>query len=221
MTNLKLALRTLARSPFVTAIAVVSLALGIGANAAIFSIFDQLLMAALPVQNPDELVSLKNPGPIRGSSSCNDAGDCDEIFSHPMYRDLEQSGAGFVGLAAHRSFGANLATGERTLNGGGMFVSGSYFPVLGLQPHLGRLFTPDDDRNPGEHTVAVLSHGFWERDLGADPGVLNRTIVVNGQTLTIVGVAPPGFKGPHDRVVLRRGAADEPHQLLGLRLRPA
>jgi predicted permease len=195
MTDLKLALRTLTRSPFVTAIAVVSLALGIGANAAIFSIFDQLLMAALPVQDPGALVSFKNPGPIRGSASCTDAGGCDEIFSYPMYRDLERSGAGFSGIAAHRTFGANLVAGERTLNGTGMFASGSYFPVLGLQPYLGRLLTPDDDRNPGEHTVAVLSHGFWERELGADPGVLNRTIIVNGQTLTIVGVAPPGFKG--------------------------
>src|SRR5262245_6523278 len=195
MTSLKLAFRTLAQTPFVTAIAVVSLALGIGANAAIFSIFDQILVARLPVRAPEELVSLAAPGPKPGSQSCNDAGDCDAVFSYAMFRDLEKAGAGFAGLAAHRTFGANLSVGDRTLSGGGVFVSGSYFPVLGLEPFLGRLFTPDDDRNPGEHTVAVLSHDFWERELGADPGVLNQTITANGRALTIVGVAPPGFHG--------------------------
>ena len=195
MTNLKLAFRTLAKTPFVTGVAIVALALGIGANAAIFSIFDQILMARLPVRAPEELVSLKAPGPNPGSQSCNQAGDCEEILSYAMFRDLEHSGAGFSGLAGHRAFGANLATGDRTLNGTGMLVSGSYFPVLGVQPQLGRLLTPDDDTDPGAHPVAVLSHGFWERELGSDPSVLNRTITVNGRPLTIVGVAPAAFTG--------------------------
>jgi predicted permease len=195
MTSLKLALRTLAKNPFVTSVAVLSLALGIGANAAIYSILDRMLVATLPVREPGRLVNLAAPGPKPGSQSCNDAGDCDAVFSYAMYRDLEQSGAAFDGLAAHRSFGANLSTRDQTLSSTGMLVSGSYFPVLGVQPFLGRLFTPDDDRNPGEHTVAVLAHDFWEQELGADPGVLNQTITVNGRALTIVGVAPPGFTG--------------------------
>ena len=180
MINLRLAVRTLAKTPFVTAIAVLSLALGIGANAAIYSIFDQLLMRSLPVQEPDRLVSLAAPGPKPGSQSCNQAGECDAVFSYPMFRDLEASGAGFAGFAAHRAISANLATGDRTLNGEGMLVSGSYFPLLGVQPFLGRLLGPDDDRTPGEGTVAVLSYRFWERELGGDRTILNRSIIVSG-----------------------------------------
>ena len=195
MTTLKLAVRTLVKSPFVTTVAALSLALGIGANAAIFSIFDQLLLRGLPVQEPDRLVNLSAPGPKPGSTSCGQAGSCDDVFSHPMFRDLERAGAGFAGIAAHRSFGANLAVDGRTLSGEGMLVSGSYFSVLGVQPTLGRLFGPADDEEPGGHYVAVLSHRYWDTELGADPGVLNRTIVVNGQPLTIVGVAARGFDG--------------------------
>lgn len=114
MTNLKLALRTLAKTPFVTAVAVLSLALGIGANAAIFSIFEQVLMATLPAREPDALVNLSGPGPQQGWNSCNQAGSCDEVFSYAMFRDLERAGAGFGGLAAHRGIAANLATGNRT-----------------------------------------------------------------------------------------------------------
>ena len=195
MADIKLALRTLLRTPFLTAVAVISLALGIGANSAIYSLFDQILLQALPVRAPDELVNLGAPGPKPGSQSCNDAGDCDAVFSYPMFRDLEREQTVFTGLAAHRSFGANLATGDRTLDGAGMLVSGSYFPVLGLRPALGRLFVPADDQNPGEHPVVVLAHRFWENQLGADPDVLNRPIIVNGRTMTVVGVAPAGFEG--------------------------
>ena len=195
MVNLKLALRTLRKTPFVTAVAVLSLALGIGANAAIFSLFDQILLRPLPVQGPERLVNLTAPGPKPGSQSCNDAGNCEAVFSYPMFRDLERAQSVFTGLAAHRAFGANLAYRGQTLNGEGMLVSGSYFPVLGLRPALGRLLTPADDRTVGGHFVAVLSHGYWESRLGADPAVLNETIVVNGQSMTVVGVAPRGFEG--------------------------
>lgn len=195
MSDLKLALRTITRTPFITAIAVLSLALGIGANAAIFSLFDQMLLRSLPVQQPERLVSLAAPGPKHGSTSCNQAGDCELVFSYPMFRDLQRDGAGFDGIAAHRLFGANIATTDMTMNGEGMLVSGSYFPVLGVQPALGRLFGPADDQNVGEHFVAVLSHNYWVTNLGADRGVLNQTIVVNGQPMTIVGVTAAGFEG--------------------------
>ncbi|HSM60838.1 MAG TPA: ABC transporter permease [Longimicrobiales bacterium] len=195
MVSPKLAVRTLLRTPFVTGVAVLSLALGIGANAGIFSLFDQILLRSLPVRAPDELVNLGAPGPKPGSQSCNQAGDCDVVFSYPMFRDLEKAQGPFTGIAAHRIFGANLSADGATRSGEGMLVSGSYFPLLGVQPALGRLLGPGDDRNPGEHWVAVLGHGYWERELGADPGVLNRTIVVNGNPLTIVGVAPRGFDG--------------------------
>src|SRR3989441_4317100 len=195
MTSLKFALRTLFKTPFVTIVAIVSLALGIGANAAIFSLFDQLLLKPLPVPEPERLVNLRSPGPKPGSTSCNQAGDCDSVFSFPMVRDLERVQTPFTGVAAHVLFGANIAARGQTHNGDGMLVSGSYFPVLALTPALGRLLGPDDDRTPGESHVVVLSHAYWQTRFGSDPNVVNQTIIVNGQTMTIVGVAPRGFAG--------------------------
>jgi hypothetical protein len=184
MRNLKLALRRLSKTPFVTAVAVASLALGIGANAAIYSMFDQILLRALPVQNAEELVNFTTPGPKQGSTSCNQAGDCDEIFSLPMYRDLERSQTSFTGIAGHRATSVNLAYRNDPLSGDAMYVTGSYFPVLGVRPALGRLLTREDDVTPGGHFVAVLGYAFWESRLGADPNVLNQPITINGQTFT-------------------------------------
>src|SRR5882672_9456634 len=146
MSSLKFALRTLFKSPFVTIVAIVSLGLGIGANTAIFSLFNQMLLRPLAVERPTELINFKAPGPKAGSTSCGSAGDCDEVFSYLMFRDLEKAQTVFTGIAAHVVFGANLAAKNQTLNGQGSLVSGSYFPVLGLKPALGRLFGPDDDK---------------------------------------------------------------------------
>ena len=196
MGNLKLAFRTLARTPFVTAVAILSLALGIGANAAIYSLFDQMLLRALPVQAPDRLVNLTSPGPKPGSNSCSNAGGCDEVFSYAMFRDLQHADMPFSGIAAHRVFDANLAyRGQQTLNGQGMLVSGSYFSVLGVRPALGRLLGPEDDRVIGESHVVVLSHDYWQTRFGLNPNVLNEPITINGQSMTIVGVAAAGFDG--------------------------
>lgn len=195
MHNLKLAFRALAKTPFITAIAVLSLALGIGANAAIYSLFDQMLVRPMPVHDPGRLVNLAAPGPKPGSQSCNQAGSCAVVFSYPMFRDLQKAQGPFTGMAGHRAFGANLATGDQTLNGEGMLVSGSYFPVLGLRPALGRLIGPSDDDVVGAHPVAVLSHRFWAMHLGSDPSVLGEPITVNGTAMTIIGVAPEGFDG--------------------------
>jgi predicted permease len=195
MTRLKFAFRMLFKTPFVTVIAIVSLALGIGANAAIFSCFNQMLLSALPVPHPEQLVNLSAPGPKPGSQSCNQAGDCDEVFSYAMFRDLQRVQDVFTGIAAHRSFGANLSYRGQTLNGEGLMVSGSYFPVLEVTPVLGRLIAPMDDQAVGESKVVVLSHAYWSTRFASDPNVLNQTLIVNGQTLTIVGVAPRGFEG--------------------------
>jgi predicted permease len=196
MRSLRLAFRTLAKSPIISAVAVLSLALGIGANAAIYSLFDQMVLRALPVQDPGLLVNLANPGPKPGSQSCGQGGGCDEVFSYPMFRDLEREArTGFAGIAAHVTFGANLAFQRQTINAQGVLVSGSYFPLLGVRPALGRLLGPEDDRAIAGHFVAVLSHHYWANRLGADPSVLNTTIVVNGQALTIVGIAARGFDG--------------------------
>src|SRR5262249_47561325 len=105
MRNLKLAFRTLFRTPFVTVVAILSLALGIGANAAIYSLFNGILLRPLPVAAPDRLVNFRGPGPQYGSNSCNDAGDCDEVFSYPMLRDLQKANTAFSGIAGHFLFG--------------------------------------------------------------------------------------------------------------------
>jgi len=198
MSNLKFAFRTLFKTPFVTIVAIVSLALGIGANAAIFSLFNQMLLQPLPAAEPNRLVNLLVPGPKPGSQSCNQAstrGNCDDVLSYPMFRDLEREQQVFTGLAAHRVVSANIAYGGQTVNGDLLLVSGSYFGVLGIQPAVGRLIGPGDDRIIGESPVVVLSHGFWTTRFAADRGLLNQTMIVNGQAMTIVGVAPRGFTG--------------------------
>jgi putative ABC transport system permease protein len=195
MKTIKFALRTLFRTPFVTVVAILSLALGIGANAAIFSIFNQMLLSQLPVPEPEELVYFSSPGPRQGSTSCNQAGDCEDVFSYPMFRDLQKMQTVFVDVAAHVIFGANLAFEGQTISGEGMLVSGSYFPVLGVRPTIGRLITPQDDQKVGESAVVVLSHDYWTRRFGQRGDVINQTMIVNGQTLTIVGVTPPRFQG--------------------------
>jgi predicted permease len=196
MRNLRLAFRTLFKTPFVTVVAILSLALGIGANAAIYSLFDELLLRPLPVAQPDRLVNFAAPGPQAGSNSCNRAGDCHEVFSYPMFRDLQKANTSFSGIAGHFLFGVNIAMhGQTPINGDGVYVSGSYFPVLGLQPALGRLLTPNDDQVIGANYVAVLSYPYWETQLGSDRSVIGKQITINGQQMTIIGVAPRGFTG--------------------------
>jgi predicted permease len=193
--NMKLALRALFRSPFVTIVAIVSLALGIGVNAAIFSYFHQMLLQPLPVHDPQRLVNLSSAGPKQGTQSTNMAGDVEHVFSYPMFRDLEKAQEVFTGMAAHRGFSANLSFRGETASGRGMLVSGSYFPALGLLPAHGRLLDPGDDRVIGESPVAVLSHDYWRTRFNEDPSVIGEALVVNGHPLTIVGVAPRGFEG--------------------------
>ncbi len=194
MGNIKLAFRTLFRTPFVTTVAVLSLALGIGANAAIFSLADQVLFKPLPVPEPERLVNIAAPGPNPGYQSCNQAGDCDEIWSYPMLRDLEQRQTALTGIAGHVALGVNLAVDGAPVSGDAMLVSGGYFPTLGITPAVGRLIGPQD-QDPGSNLVAVLSYDFWNSRFAGDRSVVGRTLVVDGRTLTIAGVAPRGFQG--------------------------
>ncbi|MCU0635601.1 MAG: ABC transporter permease [Gemmatimonadaceae bacterium] len=195
MHQLVLALRTLRKTPFVTSVAVLSLALGIGANAAIFSLFDQMLLRALPVPNAEQLVSFGAPGPKPGSQSCNQSGDCEAVFSYQMFRDLEQQQRSFTGLAGHFLTGGSFAVRGEPLTGEMVFVSGSYFPVLGITPAAGRLLGPADDEVIGAHAVVVISHEFWSQSFGADPRAVGQSLVINGRTFTVIGVAPEGFSG--------------------------
>jgi predicted permease len=215
------ALRTLRRQPAFTAVAVLTLALGIGVNVALFSLFQQLLQRPLPVPEPNELVNLTDPGPkligqVMTSSSAS--GGPDTVFSYPTFRDLERAQEPFVGLAAHRSFEANVTSGQSARLTTGILVSGGYFSVLALRPALGRLLGPQDDRVDGVAESAVLSHAYWQSEFASDPQVLGRTVVVNGVPLAIVGVAPPGFHGTavgtrasvFVPITMRSGAAGAP-----------
>jgi predicted permease len=195
MPNLKFAFRTLLKSPFVSGIAILSLALGIGANSAIFSLFNEMLLKPLPVTEPQQLVNFGDPGPQPGSNSCGQAGDCDEVFSYQMFQDLQKASTGFSGIAAHVLFGANVAYNGVTVNGDGLQVSGSYFPVLGVRPTLGRLLGPADDTPIGQNFVAVVSYGFWLTQLGGDQTIVGKNIVINGKSFNVIGVGPRGFEG--------------------------
>lgn len=191
--DIRYGLRVLAKNPGFTFIAVVTLALGIGANTAIFSLLNQVLLRRLPVRNPQELVVLKSPGPQHGHVWSD--GDSSEIFSYPVYKGLAKNTTVFDGVIAKYEFAASIATHGQTDRGSGELVSGNYFDVLGVRPALGRVLSPDDDNAQGAHPVLVLSHAFWERNFGSDGGVLNRTILVNNTEMTIVGVAQNGFSG--------------------------
>ena len=193
--KLKIAIRNLFKNPFVTTVAVISLALGIGANAAIFSLFNQILLRELPVTRPDLLVNLSSPGPRQGSVSCDFIADCDFVFTYPMFRDLQREQTPFTDIAAQVFFSANLSYEKQTQSGRGLVVSGSYFPALGLQPALGRLIASSDETTPGEPHIVVLTHDYWRSRFNANPGILNQILTVNGQPMTIVGVAPAGFTG--------------------------
>ena len=193
--DLRSAFRSLSKSPLFVFLACCSLALGIGVNAAIFSLFEQVLLRPLAVERPEQLLNLVSPGPRWGSTSNNNAGRRESIFSYPMYRDLRALEVGWQGLAAHRSLDANLALGEASSAGRASLVSDNYFSLLGLQPALGRLLAAGDEGAPGQQPVAVLAYGYWQNRLGGDRSVVGKTLRLNGQPLTVVGVAPEGFRG--------------------------
>jgi predicted permease len=186
-------LRMLAKNPSFTAIAVLTLALGIGANTAIFSLMDQILLRSLPVRNPSELVILRSPGVQEGHVWSD--GDSAQSFSYPVYKGLRENATAVSGMLARYAFSASISSQGQTQRGLGELVSGNYFDVLGLQPALGRLFTPEEERVAGGHPYVVLSHAYWTQHFGGDPGVLNQALLVNNTELTIVGVAQKGFTG--------------------------
>ncbi|HEY7180842.1 MAG TPA: ABC transporter permease, partial [Blastocatellia bacterium] len=192
--DLRYGARMLLKNPGFTLIAVLTLALGVGANTAIFSLTDQILLRRLSVERPEELVVLRSPGP-KGGRVWSD-GDGDTSFSYPMYKDLRDRGAGvFSGLLARFAIPLSVAGAGQTERADGELVSGNYFEVLGVRPALGRVFNREDDRTPGAHPVVVLSHAYWTRRFGADPAILNKTLTVNGTLMTVIGVSREGFRG--------------------------
>ncbi|HEV2420767.1 MAG TPA: ABC transporter permease [Candidatus Acidoferrales bacterium] len=192
--DVKYGLRMLRKSPGFTAIAILTLALSIGANTAIFSFTDQVVLRTLPVPNPQQLVVLRAPGPNPGRTS-SDISDNAQIFSYPMYKDLRERSSVFSGLLACFGVDANVSGHGTTESASGELVSGNYFQTLEVQAALGRVFDANDETAPGANPVAVLSYGYWTRKFGADPSILDKPLTVNGTALTVVGVSRKGFDG--------------------------
>jgi putative ABC transport system permease protein len=191
--DLRFAIRTLAKSPGFTLIVVLTLALGIGANTAIFTLTDQVMLRALPVREPDRLVLLDGPGAFSGSS--HNHSDSLTPLSHPMFEHLRDQNTVFAGVLANYTALVHLTVGSQTDNVNGDLVSGTFFDVLGVKAAVGRLFTAEDDRTPGAHPVVVLGHGFWTRRFAADPKIVGQAVSVNSHPMTVIGVAGPGFHG--------------------------
>ena len=189
--DLRFSARSLRRSPSFTAAAVLSLALGIGATTAIYSLLDQLVLRALPVHEPEHLVLVEwngDPVTVNAFGSLN-------LMSYPLCRDLHAQHQFFEGVLCRAATTVNLATGGEHRPAAAEVVSGTYFSVLGVSPALGRLLTEDDDQAPGASPVAVVSYDFWRVQLGSAPDAVGRRVLINQHPMTIVGVAPPGFKG--------------------------
>src|SRR5215472_13466312 len=185
--DLRYALRTLRKNLGFTAVAVLTLALGIGANTAIFSVINALGLRPLPVQKPEELV-LINPADDRYG---------DMGFSYPMYEAVRDENRTLAGVFVSAGGPMNVSVdgqAELAPNGGG-YVSGSYFPTLGVEAIAGRTFTAAEDKVPGQNPVAVIGYGYWRRRFALSPSAIGKTIYLNGIPFTIIGVTPPRFFG--------------------------
>jgi predicted permease len=187
--DLKYSFRTLARTPGFTAIAILTLALGIGANTAIFTLLDQVLLRLLPVKNPQQLVLLTMRGRHYGSNWGGNA------ISHPMFRDFQAHNEVFSDMFCRFANAASLTEGGQSERVAVELVSGTYFSTLGVSPALGRTFTPEDDRVPSGHPYLVLSYDFWKTRFASNPSIIGKTLMLNNYKMTVVGVAQSGFDG--------------------------
>ncbi|MFL6452313.1 MAG: ABC transporter permease [Bryobacteraceae bacterium] len=187
--DISFAFRSFGKSPMFVTVAVLSLAFGIGANTAIFSLTDQILVRSLPVKDPGQLVLLSALGRHYGSNQGWNR------LSYPMYQDFRDHDLGFQGMFCFRDVQMSLGFGGRTERVAGEVVSGNYFPVLGVTAALGRLFTAQDDLYQGGHPVAVLSYDLWQRRFAANPGILGQKLLINRFPFTVIGVSPPAFTG--------------------------
>ena len=179
--------RMLARSPRFTAVTILTLALGIGANTGLFSLVNSVLLANLPVRNPEELVVVKY------TDSRSQAAE--EDFSYPMYKALREQNSILASVLTRSGVDFNASYGGQSERAVGEMVSGNYFETLGVQPFLGRLISPEDDRTPGAHPVAVLSYGYWQRRFGGDPAIVGKDLILNNTLIRVIGVTPPRFYG--------------------------
>jgi len=187
--DIRHAIRSLRNTPGFLIVVILTLGLGIGANTAIFSLMDQVLLRPLPVHDPAALVLLDGPGAFRGRTLNA------MTFSYPMYTDFRDRNNVFSGVLARVPLAMTAVWRGASERANGELVSGNYFEVLAVRPALGRLFNAADDQTPGGHPIAVIGYGYWLRRFGGDPAILNQTITVNGHPLTIVGVSARGFTG--------------------------
>src|SRR5690242_14975152 len=191
MSHLRYAFRTLRKSPIFTIVAVLSIAIGLGANTAIFTLVDQVLLRLLPVKDPQQLVLLQGRGRYFGQWQ----GD-EYTLSYPLYTDLrDHTRDVFAGVFARRNWAMQVSYQGHTERVDGEMVSGTYFPVLGVGAAVGRVLTQEDDQHAGANQVAVLSYDYWRTRFAADPAVIGQKLIVNNYPLTIVGVSQPGFDG--------------------------
>ena len=190
--DLQFAWRQLRKSPGFALTVVLTLALGIGANAAVFTLFDQVLLRMLPVQKPKELVRFVWKGSFQGSMS-SFGGDSFNYFSYPMYKDLRDQNQVFQGLLASDKASVGVSWRNLSENEDAEVVTGNYFDLLGIKPALGRLFTQQDDTAKNANFVAVLSYNYWHIRFGASPDVVGQSILINGRPFTVLGVTPSNF----------------------------
>src|SRR6266567_4557768 len=190
--DLIFSLRTLRRSPLFTCAAILSLALGIGANTAIFSLLNQVVLRSLPVRDPERLVLLHTEYSAPGSSSSDSH---ESVFSNPMYRDLSDRDPAFDGVIARMSGSVRISNQGGAESASAEMVSGNFFRVLGVGAVLGRVIAPTDDDAPGAHPVVVLSHSFWSSHFANNPAILNQNTTLNGHPYVVIGVAEPRFNG--------------------------
>jgi predicted permease len=191
--DLRYGLRTLWRSPLFTTVAVASLALGIGANTAIFSLLNQVMFQMLPVADPERLVLLHTEGPPREGW---DSRDNDETaFSYSMYKNLRDQNKVFDGVIARSSGNVSVSYRGETERAYAEMVSSNFFDVLRVRPALGRFFAPEEDGAPGAHPVAVLSYGYWKRRFAANPEIVAQKININQHPMVIIGIEPALFEG--------------------------
>jgi predicted permease len=183
--DLRYGIRSLLKRPGFAAIAVITLALGIGANTAIFSLVNMVLLRSLPVDHPEKVVAV----------SLRAKGDAFNAFSYPNYLDFRDRNVVLSGLLAYRFVPLSLSRGDNNERIWGYEVSGNYFDVLGVQAIKGRTFLPEEDRTRLSHPVAVISYGCWQRRFGADPNLVGKDVLLNNHQFRIIGVAPEGFKG--------------------------
>ena len=183
LANLRYALRGLRRSPLFASVAILSLALGIGANTAIFTLIDQILLRELAVHNPDELVMVYQQANSMGSNMGS------RMNSYPLFQDLQQKATPLADVLCWRLVSISLSVGNQTERAAAELVSGNYFSMLGIRPAAGRVFTAEDDKVAGGHPHVVLSHAYWVSRFNADPNVVGKTIRLNDYPMTVVGVS--------------------------------